>query len=52
MQLCPTSQNTEQHYSIESFSKSVCPDIFVLKVTRLLVWARCCVYVAYIAHGE
>lgn len=43
---------TEQHYSIESFSKNVCPDIFVLKVTKLWVWAHCCVYVAYIAGGE
>lgn len=43
---------TEQHYSIESFSKNVCPDIFVLKVTKLGVWAHCCVYVAYIAGGE
>ncbi len=52
MQSHPMSQNTEQHYSVESFSKSVCPDIFVLKVTKLWVWAHCCVYVAYIADGE
>lgn len=34
------------------FFLSVCPDIFVLKVTKLWVWARCCVYVAYIAGRD
>lgn len=34
------------------FFLSVCHDIFVLKVTKLWVWACCCVYVAHIAGGE
>lgn len=38
MQSYYMSLNTEQHYSIESFffSKSVCPDIFVLKSNQTL----------------